>query len=215
MRMRALTATIIAAACGAASAQPTLQLDINGMGVQARDSAGAASAFGGTSHTGSLSLFFVPGITDLPEVALRNPPGPFVSQNFNGALTSLVGTINLVNGFVMGGSLSVGVNGGGPDPDVYNTLIVPNSGQVKTYVGGGFTIEGLTFSGAFDDALFGNVNVSQFLTPLPGSFLQFNFAPAANGAGFADVDVFVVAPAPGTLGLLAGAGLFAARRRRR
>ena len=215
MRMRVLTATVLAAACGVASAQNVLQLDINGMGVQARDSAGVASAFGGTSHTGSVQLFFVPAITGIAEVALRVPPGPFLNQNFNGSLTSLVGTINLVNGFVMGGSLNVGVNGAGPDPDSYNTLIVPNSGQVKTFVGGGFTIEGLTFNGLFDDASFGNVNVAGFGAPLPGSFLQFNFAPAANGAGFADVDVFVVAPAPGTLGLIAGAGLLAARRRRR
>jgi hypothetical protein len=215
MQMRALAATVVVGVCGAVQAQPVLQMDINGMGIQAQNTAGAAVPFNGTTHTGSVQLFFVPAITSLVEVALRVPPGPFVNQNFNGTLTSLVGTINLLNGLVTGGSLNVGVNGGGPDPDSYSTQIIPNSGQVKTFVGGGFTIEGLTFQGSFDDASFGNVNVAQFVSQLNGSFLQFNFSPAANGSGFADVDVFVVAPAPGTLGLMAAAGLLAARRRRR
>jgi hypothetical protein len=207
-------------ACAGAAAQasdPILQLDLNGMGIHARNAAGGLSAFGGLTHTGSVDIFFAPSISELAGVSINaNPPGPFIDQGFNGVLTNVVGTISLVNGNVTGGSLSVQVNGGTADPSTYSALIMPNVGAVHTYVGGGFTIEGLTFNGAFDDSSFGNVNVTPWRSgSLNGSFLQFNFSPNASGSGFADIDAFVVAPAPGTLAGLAMGGLMLARRRRR
>ena len=213
---RTMAGTIaIVAACSAVMADPVLQMDINGLGIQSRDAAGAAVPFGGTTHTGSIDLFYVPPFTTLQAVSIQSGGGPFVNQGFNGQLTSVAGTINVLNGLVTGGSMLVQVNGNTATPDTYTTQVVPNSGSIQNYVAGGFTVQGLTFQGTFSDGLFGNVNVAQFLGSLTGSFLQFNFAPNGNGGGFADIDLFVVAPAPGSLGLLAGAGLLAARRRRR
>lgn len=218
MRMCAwIAAGAMMAGSAAMAADPILQFDLNGLGYQALNSAGGASAFGGTSHTGSLVIFDSPPVSSLNGVLINaNPPGPFVNQNFNGVLTDFLGTINMVGGTVTGGSVSIQVNGGGGDPDTYTALIVPNSGTVRPFIGGGFTVEGLTFQGAFDDAVFGNVDVTTWFTSvLTGSFLQFNFIPTPAGSGFADMDIFVVAPAPGSLAGLAVAGLFAARRRRR
>lgn len=219
MSKQALWAVVgLACAASVASAtDPVLQLDLNGLGIHARDAAGGLSSFGGLTHTGSVEIFFAPGISMLAGVlASNNPPGPFVDQGFSGALTDIIGTISLVNGQVTGGSLSVEVNGASADPDYYTALVMPNFGAVHTFVGGGFTIEGLTFGGAFDDSSFGNVDVTPWLAgSLNGSFLQFNFSPNASGSGFADIDAFVVAPAPGSLLGLAAGGLVLTRRRRR
>jgi hypothetical protein len=128
----------------------------------------------------------------------------------------MIGQISLVNGQVTGGTFMIQVNGASADPDTYTALIQPNVGSVETFVGGGFTIQGLTVQGVFDDSSFGNVNVTPWMAgSLNGSFPQFNFSPNASGAGFADVDVFVVAPAPSSLVGLAAGGLVLARRRRR
>lgn len=207
----------LSAAAGARAQNPILQLDLNGLGIHSRDSAGALVGFGGLTHTGSVEIFFAPAVSSLVGVFINpNPPGSFIDQGFNGALTNIVGVISLVNGSVTGGSLSVEVNGASADPDFYSALIVPNVGAVHTFVGGGFTIEGLTFQGLFDDPSFGNVNVAPWMAgALNGSFLQFNFSPNASGSGFADIDAFVVAPAPGSLVALAAGGLVLARRRRR
>jgi hypothetical protein len=213
-----VAALVVACVCSVAHASdPILQLDLNGLGIHARDSAGGLSSFGGLTHTGSVEIFFAPGVSMLAGVLSNaNPPGPFVDQGFNGSLTNIVGSIMLNNGQVTGGSLSVEVNGASADPDYYTALVMPNSGAVHTFVGGGFTIEGLTFQGMFDDSSFGNVDVTPWMGgSLSGSFLQFNFSPNASGSGFADIDAFVVAPAPGSLVGLGLGGLALARRRRR
>lgn len=195
-------------AAGSAVASPTLQFDVNTIRIQTQNAQGQNSAFGGLMHTGSVVFSFQANATALIGVYIDN-----ANAGFNGSLSNFTGVVNLVSGHVTGGSLSVAVNGG---TDSYTCDIVPNLGQVSTYVGGGFKIDGLTYNGQFSDNLFGNVDVSPFAGGnLPGSFLQFNFDPNASGAGFADMDLFVQAvplPAAAWCGLV-GMGMLAAGRR--
>jgi hypothetical protein len=208
---RALLSAVIATAlvAGSANAAQTLQMDVNAIGIQALNGAGAPSAFGGLTHTGTVSLNYVLSTTYLAGVFVDG-----VNQNFSGSLSNFNGSINLSNGQVMGGSLLVTVNGGG---DTYSCQIAA-TGHVEAYVGGGFKIEGLTFNGVFSDNQFGNVNVQPWAGGgLPGSFLQFNFNPNASGGGFADMDLFVnVVPLPpaALTGIAGLAGLAILRRRR-
>lgn len=215
-------ATVLCAAA-AASADNSLHLDVNGAAFQIHDGSGANSAFGGLGHTGSIVFSFAPGTTQLVGIDTQNGSNAPVNQNFSGSLTNFTGTINLVNGQVTGGNLSVQVNGS----DSYSASITPNIGSVSMFVGGGFKVEGLTFNGMFSGPNFGNVDVSPWFNSqgpggLLGSFLQFNFNPDASGAGFSDMDVFVrpqvipVPPAAWT-GIATLAGVMAAgyvRRRR-
>jgi hypothetical protein len=206
--------------CAQTLAEPVLQFDVNSIGVQITNSGGANSAFGGLSHNGAVNFSIRPS-TILLEVAVRSSPnGPFVNQAFSGTISNFTGSVNLSNGIVTGGSIALAVNG---NTDSYTAQIVPNVGRVKTYVGGGFIVQGLTFQGAFTDASFGNVNVAPWFAAnggLLGSFLQFNFNPDATGAGFSDMDIFVDAvplPAAAWAGLCTLAGLATvqwARRRR-
>jgi hypothetical protein len=201
----------------ASVASPVLHLDVNGVTTQARNTAGAAAPFTGINHSGSITFGFQAGVSAL--VAMESQPfigGPATNLGFTGSLTNFTGTINLTNGTVTGGSMRADVNSG----DFYQTSITPGSGTVQTFAGGGFTIQGLTFNGQFQDATFGNVNISQwFGFPANGSFLQFNFNPNANGASNADVDIFVQAiPLPPAalsgMATLTGLGLLGAARRR-
>ena len=179
-------------AAGAACATPVLQFDVNQFAVQSFNSAGAAVAFGGMSHTGSLQFSNGQGILNGIFVQ-TTPNGNFVNAGFSGFnLTTFDGQINLVNGMVTGGNIVLRINNG----DQFTCNITPNSGSVTNFVGGGFKIEGLSHNGLFNDATFGNVNVSpwfgsQGAAGLLGSFLQFNFNPNAQGVANSDMDYFV------------------------
>ena len=203
----------------AASAAPVLQFDVNGFTAQALNGAGANSVFTGVNHTGAVQFSIGSGL--LNGIFIQSTsPGPFINAGFAGfTLTAFNGQVNLANGQVTGGSLTIQLN----NNDQYTCAIKPGSGFVSTYVGGGFIIEALTNQGFFNDSQYGNVNVSpwfnsQGLAGLPGSFLQFNFNPTTKGATTADMDLFVdvvplpsgVAPALATL-----SGLAVLRRLRR
>ena len=196
-------------ASAAALASPTLQFDVNTIGIQARDSGGANSAFGGLTHTGSVN-FSYSSFTALQGMFVQNTSfGPWIDQGFSGTLSGFTGVVTLDNGMVTGGSISLSVNG---NSDTYSAQIVPGVGRVRPYVGGGYTVQGLTFAGFFSDALFGNVDVTEWFNGnggIFGSFLEFNFDPNTDGGGFADVDIFADAvPLPATawagLGTMAG-----------
>jgi len=219
--MKILMAAVVACAGAVASATPVLQFDVNQFGAQARNAGGTASAFGGLTHTGSVAFSFSSGVTVLNGIFIQTiAGGAFNNANFSGfSLTTFSGSVNLVNGQVTGGSISLGINNG----DTYTCNITPGSGAVSTFVGGGFKIEALTRSGMFNDAQFGNVNVSPWFNAqnpngLPGSFLQFNFNPNATGAATSDMDLFVdVAPLPPAAwaGMATLAGAMVVRRMRR
>jgi len=204
----------------AALASPTLQFDLNAFSTQAKNAGGGNSPFGGLNHTGAVSFSLGAGVIN--GLFIQPTQGaPFQNANFTGTWTSFTGQITLNNGQVTGGSLTVTISNG----DSYTCGITPGSGGVSNYVGGGFKIEALTRAGFFNDAQFGNVNVSPWFgaqTPngLPGSFLQFNFNPNASGAASADMDLFVdsvVVPLPAAawVGLAGLTGLAVLRRANR
>lgn len=210
-------ATVLAAGA-AASAAPVLQFDVNGFNTQAVNGANANVAFGGLTHTGAVK--FTTGSGGLNGIFIQSvPSGAFANAGFAGStLTGFTGQVNLVNGAVTGGSLTIAISNG----DSYTCSIKPGVGAVSTYVGGGFKIEALTQAGLFNDAQYGNVNVTPWFASqagggLLGSFLQFNFAPNAQGAATADMDVFVdVVPLPPAAWAgLATMGVAAVRRLRR
>lgn len=212
---------LIAGTAASADMHKTLQLDINGIGLQARDGAGAATPFGGLGHSGALDFSFAPGVTNLLGVFIQQGMSPPVNQGFNGHLTNFDGVINLHNGAVTGGHLMVTVNG----VDTFTAQVSPGIGQVTPFVGGGYKVEGLTYDGFFSGPMFGNVDVSTWfnIQPIlgghPGSFLSFNFDPGPTGAAYADMDVFIeVIPLPpaawmGLATMVGFAGVRYARRR--
>lgn len=218
---RILSVVALFGAAGVANADWTLQFDVNDIAIQAQDDDGFDSAFGGTSHTGSLDLGFEDGITDLEAIAAQFGNGnPFIDQNFTGTLTDFDGEIFLSGGVVTGGFLALTVDSG----DTYTALITANSGLVGTDAQGRFTVTGLTYEGTFSDAMFGNVDVSEWFdgqggAGLFGDFIEFKFDPNASGSGFGDMDIFVVVPLPpaayaGLAGLAGVAGMGFIRRRK-
>jgi len=220
MKMQAVIAGAVALSATAAMANQTLQFDLNAAAIQVRDGAGDPAMFGGLTHTGSIDFEFA-GSASL-DMAVQVGNGPFVDAGFTGSVTDLSGSIELDSGAVKGGSLTITIDSG----DVYTTSVVDGSGSVKeALTPGGFAIDGLTFKGSFTDAMWGNIDVTDWFDNqdkgqnLAGSLLEFNFDPNDTGAGFADVDHFVVVPlpAPALAGgaMLAGlAGLGVIRRRK-
>ncbi len=197
------------AALGAqASAASLLQLDVNTLTAQARDAAGANSPFGGTTHTGSVAF------NANPNSVLGGLFIDGANQNIaSGQLSTFTGVIELVNGQVSGGNLSMTLN----NSDTFNADIVPGQGHVTDITGfGGFFIDGLITSAVFNASSFAGADISTFFNaqPLTGSFVNFQFNPNVNGrSNSTDIDIFVV-PAPASMALLGLGGLVATRRRR-
>jgi hypothetical protein len=221
-RFAVLGAGTVVALAGSAQAGTTLQFDLNGLSVQVVDSGGSPTAFGGLTHTGSILLGYDSTVSLLNSIGRQTGSGPFVDQGFSGALSAVDGEIELVGGLVSGGYLTFEVDG----VDTYTALIKAGSGMVQTAVTpGGFKVEATTYEGAFSDAMFSNVDVSDFFAAqgdpirLEGAFLHFNFVTGGTGAGHGDVDAFVVVPLPsaaaaglGSMAALAGLGVLRRRR---
>lgn len=211
-----ITTTAIAmgilAASGTAAAQ-TLQFDLNDLKYQVYNSDGNASGFDGVTHTGSVNLFFQNPFTRINALNVQTTEnGSFDPvPGFTGTLTDVSFIINLEAGVVVGGELSVEVDG----TDTYSAALVSGSGGVEA-TARGFTIDALTFDGAFSGGTYGGADISDWFAaqPLLGDLLTFKFNPPANGSGFADIDLFSTIPAPSAGVALAMAGLVATRRRR-
>jgi len=216
-RLLAFSGAIAFSAASAAQAVPTLQLDLNSITAQAQDSGGADVAFGGETHTGSLEIG-MDGNSMLADILLNGTSvGPVPASDWS--LDSLVGSIELDNGVVTGGSFTVSVkNSVTSEIDTYSADIRNGSGDVDDEATG-FSIDGLTFEGMFSDTTFAGVDVTAWVDnePLGGSFTQFAFTPDAFGFDDdANMDVFIPVPLP-TPAAMAGAGLLglgAIRRRR-
>lgn len=205
------------AATSAVAQQRMLQMDINSLGFQARDGAGAASAFGGLTHTGSLVLQDDLPTSILNDIAIQTggPGNAFLPQTMTSTLGDVMVIINLSNGNVTGGSMMIHAGS-----DMYSTTISA-AGSVSTFVGGGFKIDALTSGGMFSGPTFAGVGIADFFAAqggggLPGSFLNFRIIPDPAGAGHSDIDLFVSnIPSPGSVALLGMGAVVAVRRRRR
>ena len=210
---------VCAAMSAAATAASELLIDVNGLTAQATTSSGGAG-FGGLTHTGSISLFNDPNsvLAGVGIDGVNQATTPGLGMTFSGV-------INLVNGVVSGGSISVSMS----DGSAYMAVIQGGIGQIALQAGQGFQIDGLTFNGFFSDSgapgminKFAGVNITPWALsePLFGSLLNFAFQPNTNGRDTdADIDIFVTAVIPAPVAAMAGAagllGVASVRRRRR
>lgn len=221
MKMQVISAAI--AVCAmitfASSAQAqlrSLQFDVNNATFGAFGETGAPLGLN-TNFTGQLRLGFAAGSTRLEGIAIQDTGPGYVAQAFTSPLSNFNVIINLVNGVVTNGSLSLVVANG----NSYTANVIGGGGQIRSFVGGGFYLDSLTSGGAFDAASFSGVPIADFFAGqnspggLPGSFLNFRLTSNPQG-GNADVDIWVTnIPTPGTLAMVAGGGLMMMRRRRR
>lgn len=212
-----IAAAGVLAAASSAMAAPVLQFDLNGFSV----SIGGGSF--GLNYSGTIT--FTKGTGVLNEL-LRLPNGiggGSVSLGNGGtSLQSFTGSITFNNGQVSGGSLLVrnSLN------QTYSTNISAGSGQIGSFIGGGFTVQAMTKQGFFSGANWGTISVADWFNVqgpaggagLPGSFLQFSFNPGGQSNATADMDLYVdVVPLPPAAwaGLATLAGVAVARRLRR
>lgn len=221
MTAAAVAATTFAAA--SASAQLTLAFDINNFDYQFRDSSGAAG-FGGTDHSGTVDWSYradPPTVIADSRMGDQGRFGPLDPIALGATLADFSGSMEFSAGDVMSGSFTVTLSNG----DTYTTNIDSASGSIRELTVGGWTLDGLTFDGGFNDEEFGNIDVSEFFAiqggpaMLPGSMFKFRFEPDAAAAGTADMEVFVMVPLPASaymgMATLAGVmGLSYLRRRR-
>ena len=205
--MRSVLSVIVCGAglsAGASGAITLFQTDINSF------TASAGGPFGGTTHTGAVT-FSANANTSLNAVRINGVAQPITPGI---ALAGLSGQINLLNGFVQGGSLSILIN----DGSSYTATIAGGAGRVNVQVGQGFRIDGLTF-----DGVFGLVGGAYAGVPLPfgpgpwtGSLLISSFGPNANGVdAVTNLEVYAEVPTPGSAALVGLAGVLAGVRRRR
>jgi len=193
-----LAFAITLAAGSLASASPVLQMDINSFNIQARSGGeDGAGAWGGIHHTGS--LFFSQGNGALQALFSMSEIGASTTDlGFAGAMDGFTGRVDLNDGQVTGGQLTIHLTSG----DSYATNITPGVGRVSNFVGGGFMLDAITSGGLFSGSQFANVDVSPWFGSqgnggLPGSFLQFKFKPNTDGFSTSDMDLFVdVVPLP-------------------
>lgn len=209
-----LVAAAALAAAGSALAVTELQIDINALRAQSYYDNGS-KGFGGVNHTGTISLTSN-SATNLAEILIDG-----VAQNIAaGLLMTVAGDIDLVNGFVTGGSMTVSLNNG----DVFSADINNTPGQVQFQAGQGFSIDGLIMNGMFNNSSFAGVDVSLWddNEPLSGSFIEFAFGPNIMGFdGDTNLDIFlpvenrpgIPAPMAGVMGGFGLLGLGARRRR--
>jgi hypothetical protein len=203
-----------AAIAGSAGAVTELQLDINAIEARSVDAGGNTVAFGGLNHTGGI-VFTASATTLLAEILFDGAPQGFMS----GQLATLSGQIDLVNGDVTGGSLSITLNNG----DTFNATMDGGAGEVQFQAGEGFSIDGLISSALFSDSNFGGIDITPWFSeqPLSGAFLAFAFDPDSSGVSTnTSLDVFllvdqVIIPTPLAGGMaLAGLLPLGALRRR-
>jgi hypothetical protein len=215
-----LAAAALLATAGSALAVTELQIDINALRAQSYNS-NATKGFSGVNHSGYIILSSG-SATNLAEI-LINGNAQGIAANM---LMSVSGRIDLDNGFVTGGDLTVTLmnNAGVFTADIPDTSGDVTPGRVRLQAGQGFSIDGLVMNGMFDMDTFAGVDVSLWHAnePLSGSFIEFAFGP--NGLGFdgdTNLDVFLPVedrpgiPAP-LAGFMGGFGLLGlgARRRR-
>jgi len=214
---------------GSASASSVLQFDVNSLLAQAiqgnmlsqavqgdQQGTGQQTEGGAFSDTFTGSIFLNEDDNSTLADMLINGNAQNIASD---QLMSFFSQVDLVNGNVVGGSVSISDTSG----NTYQAFISAGGSVFDLGVGsdepGRFLINGFTFAGEFNTNTFAGVDVSLWADaePLIGSFLDFKFTPDVNGMDDdTDVDLFVVVPtpAPAAMGFLGLAGLGAIRRRR-
>ena len=208
-----------------AASVPMLDIDINSLTIRSFDGFGGTGnevPFDGITHTGSLVLGTDEGANPTHLAALSID---LVAQTAP-TLSSISGFIDLNNGMIDGGNVTVAVDGTSTATDTYTFDLVGGSGQMHDFrpFNFGFFLSADTEEGRFSGPTFGVVDVALWdkFEPLDGTFVQFKFEPDAAGLDMdADVDlrVLAVVPVPSSLwtglSLLACLGSFRLYRRMR
>ena len=213
-RTRLIMAALVGLASPLARAEPTtLEFDVNALSAQA---SGPLSE----DFTGTIQLFHTPQQPD-PNARILDVLIDGVRQNTPGAESdefSLVLDLEFNAGSIIAGQLLVQVDSTGSENSYGASAVAVQGGSIID-AGGVFSIGGLTDGGGFDDALgtFLGVDISAWglAAPAEGHFAIVGLDP--DGVGFdpnADVDVFVLTPAPAGITAI-GIGLLMAGRRRR
>lgn len=225
MKSIGTAAALAASACMAAtaSAQLVLAFDINGFDYRFSDP-GGTTGFSGVGHTGAVDWSYHTDPATVIADTRMGEDGRF-GELFEVALgqdlAGFEGNINLSSGDVAGGSFTVTLDNG----DTYTAQVDPGSGELKKLDVGGYTLDALTFNGAFSDDTFGDIDVSEFFRiqgepgQLIGSLFQFRFDADIAPEGTGDMEVYVLVPLPPSayagIATLAGVmGLTYIRRRR-
>lgn len=202
----ALCAGALVAASAANAGVSLFSTDINSMTL----STAGGAAFGGTTHTGVLTMS-ANALSTLNAVRFNGVPQPVAPGV---TLAGITGSINLLNGFVQGGAFNITLS----DGSAYGATIAGGAGRVNVQAVQGFRIDGLTFNGLFTlvGGAFGGVVLPFGPGPWAGSLLLSAYAPNANGTDpTTNFEVYADVPAPGAaLGLGMGALALGARRRR-
>jgi hypothetical protein len=185
----------LAAAFGAASPALAgdipneLQLDINSFTCTVNN-----PPFG-IDYTGSLTM------SDDENAALAGVLIDGLNMSPTGTLMDFMGEIEFISGDVNGGFLEVHVlEADGVTVTSYTATIDNQEGQINFQAGQGFSIDGLTFEGAFSGPVFSGVDVLDWFEdqPLEGSFLKFQFNPSTPLLGElpsdpdTDIDIFIL-----------------------
>ena len=221
MKTTLFGAAIVSIAAGTANAATMVQMDVNGL------TATTSGPNFGLNYTGSLTLSGDSGLfgmlVDGSSVGIGFN-GPYTGTNFD-----LSATFTFNSGDITGIGLTVRTSSAmnGVLDDVYTAQILSGNGNILPDMGkpGAFIVAAQTDGGGFSDAVFGGVDVSDFLnTTLVGNFLNFKIDGGLVNNGSktdpdVDIDIFVrnsVIPLPTPVGL-ASVGLLslAAVRRRR
>jgi len=193
----------------AADAGSLLRFDVNSL------TASADAGFD-TTYSGSV-LLASDGNSSFEDMRIDGTAQSFGPQ---WSLAAFTGEVTFLNGAITGGSFMVSVTDG-VATDRYAADLVEGSGSIAAQAGQGYLVSGLSFEGMFSGSTFAGIDVSLWhdAEPLSGSFLNFAFAPDAQGVDTdSDYEIFVeavVIPLPAGAGLSA-AGLlgFAGLRRR-
>lgn len=196
-----------------ALAQSKLQIDVNALSAQA---SGPLSE----EFTGRLEIFNLADDPD-PNARILDLLIDGARQNTGGASSDLFEFfmgLDFENGSIVSGEIRVAVDGAGSE-NVYEALAVATIEGSIIEIGGQFIIGGQTNLGTFVEpgGTILDLGIAPWgaAAPAEGLFVIGGLSP--DGQGFdanADVDVFVLTPAPGSIAAM-GLGLLAMGRRRR
>lgn len=220
---RTMLAAASAVAWGAsvASAQLTLAIDVQGIGYQFRDVGGDA-AFGGVTHTGTLEWSGPEAQAADTRVGGDGRFGVLAPVSQTVPLRNFTGELTFSGGLLVGGFLSMTLDNA--EAHTYTASIKPRTGSLMASNSMGYSIDGLTFNGAFSDTMWGDLDVTPWYDAqgggaLPGAFFKFRFWPDPQGSGNADIETYVMVPLPAAgwagLAMLGALGACSCQRRRK
>jgi hypothetical protein len=198
-----------------AQAATDLEIDLNALTVQARNTADTSNIAFTNTFTGLLKLSL--GSGTLSDIVIDGD-----SQAFSGTLTALSGVIHLSGGTVTSGNVSVTVTTAG-QPKVYSLTAMSSPSNAITSPAP-YTVSGDTGGSTFSSNFFGGVDVTQWHAgqPLEGQFVVSHYTPLTTGGSIGqsantNLDLIVSAvPEPGSIALSStGLAYLACRRRRR